>query len=103
MVSVAGVAWEDLLTPDAEEDVAAAPPSAGEGEGIVLSAPEADHGALNDTDKAEAASLIETLSRLELSAATREDLADYKNDLAAGTMEKMDLKYLRALAKRLSK
>ena len=40
---------------------------------------------------------------MDLSAATRDDLNDYKTDLAAGTLEKMDLKYLRGLAKRLSK
>jgi len=104
-VTVAGVTWEELLTPGADEDADDAPAAAlsGEDEGIVLVAPDADRGALDDADKAEIAGLIESLSKMDLSAATRDDLNDYKTDLAAGTLEKMDLKYLRGLAKRLSK
>jgi hypothetical protein len=105
-VTVAGVRWEDLLTPNDDNDDPdasdAVGPLSGEDEGIVLVAPEADRGGLSDADKAEIANLIEAIGKMQISETTRDDLVDYKTDLAAGTLEQMDLKYLRGLAKRLS-
>ncbi len=102
-VTVAGVTWESLLTPDDPDTADAVAPLSGEDEGIILAAPEADRGALSDADKAEAAQLIDSIGKMQISDSTREELADYKTDLAAGTLEQMDLKYLRGLSKRLSK
>lgn len=103
-VTVAGVSWETLLTPGEDDDTGGeAAPLSGEDDGTLLTAPEADRGALNEADAAEAAQLIDSIGKMQISDSTRDDLADYKKDLAAGTLEQMDLKYLRGLAKRLSK
>jgi hypothetical protein len=104
-VTVAGVSWEALLAPDAvdeeteEEGIASTPSEEGE----ILSAPDPDHGALSDAEKAEAQSLIDAIGALKISEQTRADLADYQRDLVAGEFEQMDLRYLRGLAKRLKK
>jgi hypothetical protein len=109
-VTVAGVSWDTLLAPDAvaddEEDeaVEAVALQAGDdGDDTVLTAPDADLGELNAAEKAEALSLIESIGRLKIGAATKAELADYKSDLAGGEFSQMDLRYLRALLKRLSK
>lgn len=104
-VTVAGVSWNELLVPqrpgdEIEKDVDAIDLPA-DVEDVVLVAPEADRSALSDADKDEAKALIDALGALELSEATRDELKDYADDLAAGTLEQMDLRYLRALKKRL--
>ena len=107
-VTVAGMSWDTLLAPDPvaedEEDVAEeAVAYSGGDDDAVLTAPDADLGELDAAEKAEAGSLIETIGRLKIGAATKAELADYKSDLAAGEFSQMDLRYLRALLKRLSK
>ena len=107
-VTVAGMSWDTLLAPDPvaedEEDVAEeAVAYSGGDDDAVLTAPDADLGELDAAEKAEAGSLIETIGRLKIGAATKAELADYKSDLAAGEFSQMDLRDLRALLKRLSK
>jgi|GEM_PF-522947 hypothetical protein len=53
--------------------------------------------------KKEAADLIAAISGLEVSASTKEDMKEYKQDLADGEFDAMDLKYLRSLRARLGK
>ena len=55
-------------------------------------------------DHAEARSLIDKLlARSGLGEATREELEGYKEDIAEGEFDDGDLRYLRAMSKRLSK
>lgn len=62
-----------------------------------------DERALTDEEKAEATSLIEKLLEKGVSASTKEELEEYKIDLADGDFVAMDLRYLRALHQRLTK
>lgn len=62
-----------------------------------------DDEPLSDELKKEAEGLITAIGALDISAATRKDLDEYKKDLADGDFEQMDLDYLRALRGRLSK
>ena len=135
-ITVAGIAWDDLLVP--EEDPDAEPEDEDEdeyedddedadedGDEEEVSeddevdeededADAADEGddeadgdddgeaALSDEQKKEAADLIAAISGLNISAATKEDMKEYKQDLADGEFDVMDLNYLRALRGRLS-
>ncbi len=58
---------------------------------------------LSDEQKKEAADLIAAISGLEVSAATKEDMKEYKQDLADGEFDATDLKYLHSLRARLGK
>ena len=62
----------------------------------------ADLSPLSEEEKAEALGLIDKLMD-NVSADTREELKDYKTDIAEGEFEQMDLKYLRAMQERLGK
>jgi len=61
-----------------------------------------DERALSDEEKAEALSLITRLLDKGVSADTKEELEEYKQDIDEGEFAAMDLRYLRALHKRLS-
>ncbi|HIN76502.1 MAG TPA: hypothetical protein EYM96_10010, partial [Rhodospirillales bacterium] len=58
---------------------------------------------LSEEEKKEALSLINQISELGVSAETKKELEEYKIDIKEGEFEKMDLKYLQALHKRLAK
>jgi hypothetical protein len=59
-------------------------------------------GDLSEEDKAEAGRLIgRLLARNGISDTLREDLGDLKQLLEDGSFEAMDLRYIRALARRL--
>lgn len=58
---------------------------------------------LTDEEKKEATSLIDKILDRNVGADTREEMEDYKTDIAEGEFEQMDLKYLRAMNERLSK
>ena len=58
--------------------------------------------ALSDEQKKEAEDLIAAISGQNISAATKEDMKEYKQDLADCEFDVMDLNYLRALRGRLS-
>ncbi len=109
-VAVSGLGWDALLAPNPseadgadDEDEAEGPagPSAlGDDSGLV--APDADLSPITEDERAEAHKLIESIGALKISETTREELAQYKSDLADSAFEKMDLRYLRALHKRLA-
>lgn len=61
-----------------------------------------DERALTDEEKAEALSLITKLLDKGVSADTKEELEEYKQDIDEGEFAAMDLRYLRALHKRLA-
>jgi hypothetical protein len=102
-VTAAGVSWETLLASENDRDDDDAPSRLldHDGDDTVLVAPNADHGSLSDADKAEARALIDAIGALKVSDTTRDELADYAADLLENRMEMMDLRYLRALKKRL--
>jgi hypothetical protein len=106
-VTAAGLSWNDLLASDKNDDDDDDTPAYGGGPGngeiddTVLVAPNADHGVLSEADKIEARSLIDAIGAMKISDTTRDELADYAADLLDNRMEQMDLRYLRALKKRL--
>ena len=109
-VTVAGISWEDLLVPEEDEapEEEAAESDTGEDDNdedasATPSAPDGDVGPLDDAEKNEARSLIDAIGRFKIGAATREELADYRRELDEGEFSQMDLRYLRALSRRLSK
>ena len=85
-VVVSGLTWDDLLFPDEDEDEE-----------------EEEEPPLSEEEEKEALSLINQISELGVSAETKEELEEYKIDIKEGEFEKMDLKYLQALHKRLAK
>lgn len=105
LVTAAGMTWEDLLVAEDaaedddledEEDAAAEEHDlADEG-----TEPSADKGKKN----AESLALIDKLlARPGISDDFREELSDYKTDIAEGEFGEADHRYIRALYKRLSK
>jgi hypothetical protein len=103
LVNASGMTWDDILRPQSDLVAAAAPNDN-------IAGPTVDHspadasasGALSAVETAEAGRLIDRLlARAGLSKAMRDDLGEMKGGLADGTFEASDLRYLRALAKRL--
>lgn len=80
-----GLSWDDLLRLDDEE------PAEDEAEEVATPSPGAD----------ETTRLIDRLLRKGVSEALREDLAEMKRQLADGSLDQEDRRYVRALAKRL--
>ena len=61
-----------------------------------------DPGRGGEADKAETLRLIGRLmARKDLSDTTREELTEFKRSIAEGSLDEMDSRYVRALAKRL--
>ena len=85
-----GVTWEALIVdPSADDDY----DDDDEGGAVFIPA----------SDTASDSELIDSLLAAEgLSDDTRDELMDYKQDIAAGEFTEADSQYLRALAKRLS-
>jgi hypothetical protein len=96
-ITVAGASWDELLVPENTAEAT----SVADDEGVLV-APDADHGAVSDAEKAEARTLIDAIGAREISEPTREELGAYSADLLEGRFEMMDLRYLRALYKRLN-
>jgi hypothetical protein len=94
MLKDAGATWDDLLAGEAPvAPVAPVPPP---------EAPAAAAQARSGRDADEITRLIDRLlARKDLSGTTREDLAEMKRAAAAGSLDPMDSRYIRALAKRL--
>mgnify|MGYP003571162925 CR=1 FL=1 len=100
-VTAAGSAWDELLAPGIGAEAA----DSGGGAGIDLG----DLGNLDELPADAAAKNSESLALIEkLLAKTdnsdefRQELEDYKSDIAAGEFTDADHRYLRALCKRLS-
>jgi hypothetical protein len=95
MVTEAGASWDELLRSELDVDQA-------EDEASGDVAAKEMGGELSEAERNEAHRLIERLlTRGSLSDTLREDLGDLKSGLADGSFEAMDLRYVRALAKRL--
>jgi hypothetical protein len=101
MVNQAGTGWDELLRPPAVwpgaeiETEAEAEAEHGQAEG-------AESGDLTTEEQADATRLIERLlTRKGISDTLREDLGGLKEALRDGTFDRMDLRYVRALARRL--
>lgn len=116
-VTVAGVDWDDLLVPEEEadeedyddeddEDVEAAElddeVDDEEDDDEELAAAGDDDRPVNEAEKAEALALIDKLMERGISQATRDELNEYKSDIAEDDFLAMDLRYLKALHKRLT-
>jgi hypothetical protein len=97
MLKQAGATWDDLVK--GEADPAPLPiPQPPE----PADPPVASGRAGRSADAEEIARLIDRLlARKDLSGTTREDLAEMKRAAAAGSLDPMDGRYIRALAKRL--
>jgi hypothetical protein len=99
MVTQAGAGWDELLRPPAMWPGTEAK---GDDEGEEASTGDAADGEVSGADKAEAARLIDRLlARKGISDTLRQDLGDLKEALRDGSFEAMDLRYVRALARRL--
>lgn len=103
-VTVSGLGWDALLAPDVDEedDGADAVSSPSGDDDAVLVAPDADLNPIDEAERAEAQALIAAIGAMKISETTRDELKQYKQDLADNAFEKMDLRYLRALNKRLT-
>lgn len=95
-MSAANVTWADLLKPaaiESEDEPAEVEDAAEAG-----AAPEGP-----PPDDAEVTQLIDALlASKELSDALRDELEDYKKDIAEGEFEAMDREYVRSLHRRLT-
>lgn len=80
-----GLSWDELLRMDDDE------PAADEVEEAVPASPDAD----------ETTRLIDRLLRKGVSESLREDLTEMKRQLAEGSLDQDDRRYVRAVAKRL--
>lgn len=122
-MTVAGVDWDDLLVPehpdepeeddedheeDYEDDAGFDDEDDDDGDEQDDDLDDDDDDeddeeerALTDEEKAEALSLITRLLDKGVSADTKEELEEYKQDIDEGEFAAMDLRYLRALHKRL--
>lgn len=78
-----GLGWDKLLAP---------PPASADASTLAPPAADEDIG-----------SLMDRLLAQDLSAATREELEDFKRDLAGGELAEIDRKYIRDLANRLAR
>jgi len=88
-VAESGLSWDDLLQPDrADEDPADIPE---EVDAVVPVGP----------DAAETLRLIDRLLRKGVSESLREDLLEMKGQLASGTLNDDDRRYVRSVARRL--
>ena len=90
---VSGLTWDDLLLPEEPDLEAEEPDLEAEAGDIILSQEEVS----------EALALISQIAELGVSKETKEELEEYKIDINDGDFEQMDLRYLRALHKRLAK
>jgi hypothetical protein len=88
-VAESGLSWDDLIQPDrSDEDPVDAPE---EVDAVIPAGPGA----------AETLRLIDRLLRKGVSDSLREDLLDMKGQLASGTLNEDDRRYVRSVAKRL--
>ena len=100
-LSESGLSWDDLIRPEPLAVDARADAEPGEKRAPADKSSEAA-GVISAADRTETARVIERLLvRKDLSTNLREELAEMKRALADGSLDTMDRRYLRALAKRL--
>jgi hypothetical protein len=100
-MTVAEVSWDDLLISQGDIQV--------DDEADEMD-PEADNQndsddtfePLDNEEKREAEDLINDIRSIKISGSTKQELDEYANDINEGKFELTDLRYLRALKKRLS-
>lgn len=106
-VTDAGADWNELLAPETNEPAEHAEPAsvAANDEppsGAANDEPAAASGSAQSPDDAESLKLIEQLlQKPGVSDSLREELEDYRADIAEGDFEEMDRKYLRSLFERM--
>ena len=97
-ITVAGITWEDLLVPDMAAD---------DGDDVEYQDTEDEtREPPAETAKKDADSLVlidELLAKTGISEDLREELENYKADIAEGEFEEADRRYVRDLHERLSK
>ncbi len=97
-ITVAGMTWEDLLAPDVAAD---------DGDDVEYQDTEVDTpeppAETGKKDAGPLALLDELLAKTGISEDLREELENYKTDIAKGELEEADRRYIRAVHGRLSK
>jgi hypothetical protein len=91
-VTESGLSWDDLIPLDTSDDA----PAEEEGE-----AERGEVAVALTPDAAETTRLIDRMLRKGVSESLREDLTEMKRQLADGSLDEDDRRYVRALAKRL--
>ena len=105
-VTAAGVTWEDLLVPDTPDDDGE---DDGDGDGDDVEYQDTENEApeppsvVAEKDAASLALIDDLLDKPGISEAMREELENYKSDIAEGEFVEADRRYLRAVHERLSK
>ena len=113
-VTSTGVTWDELLVPEEVDEPDEDPDDdwdedededkdEGEGEGEDVGRGRDEAAPLEQGKHAVALALIDDLLARDISETAREELLGYKADIADGEFDGSDLKYLRALAARLTK
>ena len=100
-ISNAGVTWDDLLV--SSQGVEEVDKLDEDPVDDVKDYEEPVSQPITKTEITEAKKLIQAINLIAKSDATKEELAEYKEDLKEGEFDQMDLQYLRALKDRLSK
>ena len=103
-VVVAGISWENLLVPDAEQNKSDTTNEPEEEQTRSSTGSESDNKVLSQEEREEALFLIKKISELNVSSETIKDMEDYKIEIEDedGIFETMDLQYLRSLHNRLT-
>lgn len=107
LISGSGLTWDDLLVPDGDTAAASETYDDSDDEDDddeeETVEPEADDQVVPTGEAADDVKLIESLlERKGISAALREELEGYKEDIKEGEFTASDRQYLEALQKRLS-
>ena len=97
-VTNVGTTWDSLLAPDGQPDDEPEEPHEEPDEDDV-----AEEAPVDMADQEALDIIARILARKDTSALLREELEDYKKDIAVGEFEDMDRRYLRALDARLRK
>ena len=103
-VVVAGISWENLLVPDAEQNKSDTTNEPEEEQTRSSTGSDSDNKELSQEEREEALFLIKKISELNVSSETIKDMEDYKIEIEDedGIFETMDLQYLRSLYNRLT-
>ena len=103
-VVVAGISWENLLVPDAEQNKSDTTNEPEEEQTRSSTGSESNNKELSQEEREEALFLIKKISELNVSSETIKDMEDYKIEIEDedGIFETMDLQYLRSLHNRLT-
>ena len=103
-VVVAGISWENLLVPDAEQNKSDTTNEPEEEQTRSSTGSDSDNKELSQEEREEALFLIKKISELNVSSETIKDMEDYKIEIEDedGIFETMDLQYLRSLHNRLT-